>query len=282
MKRSRSPSVTTQSDNERWEYWDDRRSDIDNEISEDLFNQITDTATELIMPSSVLKYHGSVSFDWRKKMNPWVAKFFKGYPSKFFPTEQEAIDHVKRVNSLMGLNIKNIVYKCNDDEYYCSLTRGQFMKFSYEHMAYVEDHVWSAAFSAKKNRYYAVTSIGKKENRKTTRYHRIVLTDVVDDDLVDHINRITLDNTVDNLRAATLRTNNLNRETSVNSKTGITGVFITRYSYVAQWTEEDGRRCEKRFNINQLGDANALRLAIEHRKEKERTLPHYRLALENM
>ena len=215
-------------------------------------------------------------------MKPWIARFFKAYPSKIFPTEQEAIDYVKRVNSLMDWPVKNIVYKCSDDEYYCSLTRGQFMKFSYEHMAYVQDHTWSASFNVKMKKYYAVAPIGEKRNKKMIKYHRKVMTDVAKDELVDHVNRITLDNTVDNLRTATVRTNTLNRETSVNSKTGITGVTVTRYSYGANWTEEDGRPGEKRFNINQLGDANALRMAIEHRKEKERTLPHYRLALQNM
>ena len=282
MKRIRSPSLTINSDDERWEYWDDRRSDIDNEISEDLFNQITDSATEVIMPTHVSKYYGRVFSNRRNKWNPWVASFSMSYPTKFFPTEQEAIDCVKEVNSLMGWAVKNIVYKCNDDEYYCYLTRGQFMKFSYEHMSYVQNHVWNAGFSAENNKYYAETTIGEKGNRKMIRYHKMVKTDLADGEIVDHFNRITLDNTVDNLRAATFRTNSLNQETRVDSKTGISGVSITSSSCVARWFEEDGREGKKYFNINLLGDANALRMAIEYRKEKERTLPHYRLALQNM
>ena len=53
---------------------------------------------------------------------------------------------------------------------------------------------------------------------------------------IDHINRVKYDNRIDNLREVTKNENQYNRGLSINSSTGIKGVYKTKHGYIAQIT----------------------------------------------
>ena len=94
---------------------------------------------------------------------------------------------------------------------------------------------------------------------------------------VDHIDRNKLNNDISNLRKITQTENKRNKSRQKNNTTGYPGIDInvkahpfpnnhksTRYYRVA-W-KSSGRREAKYFNIDRLGDEQALKLAIEFRK----------------
>ena len=77
-------------------------------------------------------------------------------------------------------------------------------------------------------------------NGKTYQEHRLIWAwhyDTVPDE-IDHINGDFLDNSVENLRAATHRQNMRNRKTPSHNKTGVKGVYLTRGKYRAQVTKD--------------------------------------------
>jgi hypothetical protein len=94
--------------------------------------------------------------------------------------------------------------------------------------------------------------------------------------VVDHIDRDSSNNLIDNLRLVTGEVNARNSRMSVNNTSGITGVsrIVTRFG-VAYWAaswNENGKSRLKHFSVALLGDDNARRRAIEHREEMIRQL----------
>lgn len=90
---------------------------------------------------------------------------------------------------------------------------------------------------------------------------------------VDHININPQDNRIDNLRLITNLHNSQNRKKSKSNTSGVTGVSITdngngRLYWVAQWNDNNGKRCGRMFSIDKYGYEQAFTLACEVR-EKE-------------
>ena len=96
--------------------------------------------------------------------------------------------------------------------------------------------------------------------------------------VIDHLNRNGLDNTSQNLRVCT---HGQNIENARKKKTDLSdlpkGVYYSeaKNSYIANWYEDvEGKRKRrsKNFNVNKLGRDEALKQAINLRKEKEKEL----------
>lgn len=90
---------------------------------------------------------------------------------------------------------------------------------------------------------------------------------------VDHININPQDNRIDNLRIVDNIHNSQNRKKSKSNTSGVTGVSITdngngRLYWVAQWNDNNGKRCGRMFSIDKYGYEQAFTLACEVR-EKE-------------
>ena len=86
-------------------------------------------------------------------------------------------------------------------------------------------------------------------------------------DIIDHINQNKLDNRIDNLRWVNSSINNRNQKLSILNTSGFQGVnFVkSRNSWKADWTDNEGKRHNKSFNLNKYN--NAKDLAIEYRKQ---------------
>lgn len=87
---------------------------------------------------------------------------------------------------------------------------------------------------------------------------------------IDHIDRNSRNNSIDNLRVVTLRENNVNQNKHKINTSGYTGVHIKDNGrgilyWSATWCDTEGKRCSKNFPIGSLGYDEALRLAIEYR-----------------
>lgn len=108
--------------------------------------------------------------------------------------------------------------------------------------------------------------------RKTVMIHLIVWElhhgKVPDGMAIDHINGDPSDNTISNLRLVNQVVNCRNRRKSVNNKTTETGVQYTKDGrFRACWYETDGKSRSKSFSVNKYGEAEAFRLACEHRRK---------------
>lgn len=113
-------------------------------------------------------------------------------------------------------------------------------------------------FGTFRTHFYAFTN----RSSGTHRLHRFV-TDAPADKVVDHIDKNTLKNTLDNLRVVTQKENMQNKSVYKNSKTGIPGVNWSskRSTYVVTFRSKCiGTR--KDFN-----DAVALRRSAESKEE---------------
>lgn len=84
--------------------------------------------------------------------------------------------------------------------------------------------------------------------------------------LVDHIDRNTSNNSIENLRVVTPKVNPRNAKRSKSNKTGVTGVSkIENRLYCSSWKEMSGKLKQKYFQISEHGEEGAFRLACEHR-----------------
>lgn len=88
---------------------------------------------------------------------------------------------------------------------------------------------------------------------------------------IDHINGVRSDNSLDNLRLVTRKTNSRNQKMNVRNTSGKTGVSpqeVNGYCYyVASWVDDDKRKHAKRFSIGKLGDEVAFKMASEYRNK---------------
>lgn len=243
------------------------------------FIEVT-THGEKILPNNLKKYHGHTLYA-KKGIKRWYAKFPGQYKSKAicFDTEEEASNWVREVNIKQEWPIRNIVYKY-ENKYYCALTQNKVMKFSLEHLDIVENHVWCSHLQ--ESGYYATTSTRIKEKRKMMAFHQMMLPNLKKGETGDHINRITLDNTASNVRAASKTIQCINRRVCSKNKSTITGVSYEKTKrknqYTATWSEVSGR-CTKSFPISIYGKEMAFAKAVALRKEKENTLVPYKIAL---
>ena len=252
-----------------------RKHDEEKEAEDERrFVEIT-TYGKKIMPKNIIKYTGSVSYEkaTSKHKSFWTSRFRGQYSyivSKSHNTQEDAYNRVIELNRIYNLPIKNIIYEYKE-EFYCVLTKRQIMKFSFESMDLVESRNWCAAFAANINSYYASSTI----DNKMTGFHRLVCANIGIDETVDHINRHTLDNTVENIRASSSSVQNINRSISIRNTSKVVGVCYDKANrcWYANW-RETGKLHGRRF----YGD-DAFAKATEYRKEKEQTIDNYKIAL---
>jgi hypothetical protein len=122
-------------------------------------------------------------------------------------------------------------------------------------------HIWSV--HKIRNIYYIQTEI-KKNNKKITLYfHQLIKTGWK---IIDHINRIGLDNRKINLRETTKKENALNCKLKKNNTSGYNGICYDKFSkrYKFQWNE-DKKRKSKYFKIKE----EAIEYKLKHNKITE-------------
>lgn len=98
---------------------------------------------------------------------------------------------------------------------------------------------------------------------------------------IDHINGKKDDNRIANLKISSGGDNMKNKEMYSSNTSGVNGVTRTEkvepsgkiyYYWVAHWYNEKGKKRQKCFSINKLGEEVALKLAIDYRVEQIRLL----------
>lgn len=91
--------------------------------------------------------------------------------------------------------------------------------------------------------------------------------------VIDHINNISSDNRIINLREISQRENSLNRKSNALTKSGVIGVQYRKNKvgneyFQASFFDENGKPCVKLFSIDKLGREKALKDATDYRNLK--------------
>jgi HNH endonuclease len=122
------------------------------------------------------------------------------------------------------------------------------------------------------NGYYSI-----KIKNKTFSVHRIIYLlkhgKIDNTKVIDHINNISTDNRIVNLREVSHRENSLNRKKSLNTVSGIVGVQYRKNKvgneyFQASFFDENGKPCVKLFSIDKMGREKALEEASNYRNLK--------------
>jgi len=117
---------------------------------------------------------------------------------------------------------------------------------------------------------YAQTSVDK-----STKYWHQLFFNYEGGLVADHINNKRFDNRIDNIRIVTLRENSRNTTINSNNASGKQGVYYytDKKTGCHYWkviiTDNNGKSISKYFSIKKLGNEEAKRQAIEHRKQLE-------------
>lgn len=118
-------------------------------------------------------------------------------------------------------------------------------------------------------------------NYKSFLCHRIVYElhygCIPEDMEIDHIDRNSLNNRIDNLRIVKQEVNQRNKAKYKSQKTPFAGVSINMGAkgskrYVAQVSDLNKKRISKCFTVNKFGEEEALRLACEWREQQIKLL----------
>ena len=144
------------------------------------------------------------------------------------------------------------------------LTKDQIMTTDYKFLNIVEKYNLFATKSSNENsKYYACIEVGGIMNK----FHKFITSW----DMVDHFDRNPMNNCLSNLRETTYKENNNNRSKSVNSNSIELGVTYSAKddAYKAR-IKQDGKEISKQFSVKKYGKDEALRLAIETRRDFNR------------
>ena len=162
---------------------------------------------------------------------------------------------------------KNQYYYYEQAYYIVKLTKDKYMiaEDCKKTRILLRTHCWCTCSDG-----YAATNV----NRSTKRWHQIFFN--YENGLVaDHINNKSFDNRMENIRIVTPKENERNRVISSNNTSGKQGVSrytdkkLNNHYWVSRICDNNGKRLEKKFSIQKLGETEAKRQAIEHRKQLE-------------
>jgi len=119
---------------------------------------------------------------------------------------------------------------------------------------------------------YYVVSLSNNNKQKSHQLHSLLALAFIPNpnnlQTIDHIDRNTYNNNLSNLRWASRTKQTINQNIRITNTTGYSGVNFDRTRYRAKWII-DKKPYSKSFSIKKYGEDEALRLAIEYRKDME-------------
>ena len=172
----------------------------------------------------------------------------------------------KRLHDGKKYKNKNQYYYFDQAYYIIKLTQDKWMiaEDCRKTRVLLRKHCWCASGG------YTTTNVDKSAKK----WHQLFY--IYETGLVaDHINNERFDNRIDNIRIVTPSDNNRNRTKRSDNMSGKQGVSRETdkktglHYWKVQIANNTGKRISKVFSIKNLGDAEAKRLAIEHRKRLE-------------
>jgi len=229
-----------------------------------------------VYPCNWRKYPGDISMIRKDYYEAYVVIDKERYYD-YFTCMDDAEQYLMEKSIEHNLTIRNRAIDYG--KYYAvELTRGQFTLVDAEDYDRIDEYCWCASYIPKTNKFYAMND---PYHGKFITLHNFIMEyyDVVDGWTVDHINRDPLDNRKSNLRIVSSRIQNINKNKSARNTSGTIGVNKYGQSWLATWVDCDGAQKSKSFGIRKYGEEDAKNMAVCFRKQKEKTLPHYKEAL---
>ena len=176
---------------------------------------------------------------------------------------KEAVEIRNNLSDANGLTT-NKIRIIGDDKIEVKLSKDQVMITDYKFMETVEKYpIYVSKSEGVNSKYYASMSVGNSQKQ----FHNFI----TGWDMVDHIDRNPLNNCLSNLRETTHKENNNNRSKSESSEAIELGVTYSERddAYKAR-IKQDGKEYCKQFSVKKYGKQEALRLAIETRRDFNR------------
>jgi hypothetical protein len=176
---------------------------------------------------------------------------------------KEAIEIRNNLSDMYGLTTNKIKI-LDENKIEVKLSKDQIMITDYKFLNIVEKYnLFATKSSNEGSKYYASIEVGGVMYK----YHKFITSW----DMVDHIDRNPLNNCLSNLRETTHKENNNNRNKSESSGAIELGVTYSAKddAYKAR-IKQDGKEYCKQFSVKKYGKDEALKLAIETRREFNR------------
>lgn len=215
------------------------------------------------------KYAGTVF--QRANQLKWtvvVKKTDGSVATKTLPFTEETKDKVwkEAIEIRNGLSdafelTSNKIRIIDGDKIEVKLTKDQIMTTDYKFIDTIDKYpLFSSKSEGDSSKYYVSMMIGKEQKQ----FHNFI----TGWSMVDHIDRNPMNNCLSNLREATHKLNNNNRTKSETSNAIEFGVTYSAKddAYKAR-IKQDGKEISKQFSVKKYGKDEALRLAIETRRE---------------
>ena len=173
---------------------------------------------------------------------------------------KEAIGVRNNLSDMYGLT-SNKIKIIDGDKIQVKLSKDQIMTTDYKFLNIVEKYpIFASKSDGVCSKYYASMMIGGEKKQ----FHNFITSW----NMVDHIDRNPLNNCLGNLRETTHKENNNNRNKSETSDAIELGVTYSAKddAYKAR-IKQDGKEYSKQFSVKKYGEKEALRLAIETRRD---------------
>jgi hypothetical protein len=156
---------------------------------------------------------------------------------------------------------RNKIKIISDEIIEVQLTKDQIMRTDYKFIELITKYnMYSTKSSETNSKYYAVIDI----NGKLEKFHK----HITGFEMVDHIDRDTLNNCISNLRKADHKLNNNNRSISDSSNAVVLGVtFCAKDNCFRARIKQDEREYSKQFSVGKYGYEEAKQMAINARRE---------------
>ncbi len=176
--------------------------------------------------------------------------------------EKAALNYQHEQSDLRNLT-RNKIRKIDENTIEVQLTKDRTMLTDVEFLDLCQKYSICVSRSDNEHaEYYAVMTIGNK----IVQFHK----KITGNSMTDHINRNTLDNRTCNLRSATYKLNNNNRNMIKDTKTTICpGVRFVSDRPEGSWEariKQDGKEIGKRFSVKKFGNEGAKCMAVAFRK----------------
>lgn len=171
--------------------------------------------------------------DKKYKRVHWICQCTCGNPEQIIVASNNLLSgHTQSCGCLHKETVNTMFNKCNkydlSGEYGIGWTSNANEEFYFDLEDYdkIKDYCWMLVVN--NNGRYKVIQANKHQNNQIIKLYKLI----TNYDVVDHINRNTLDNRKCNLRNATLSQNSINKTISVNNTSGVIGVAYDKFRNV--------------------------------------------------